>query len=453
MLAFTFKSQGQAGAACLVDTIPIGKKSYHTGKVDMDFATQDPLVFNTYFHDNQTQLTLTEADFLEIIAYLNIEFNQYNIFFKYRGFEFVPQGGSVNIQSNMLNYQIVNNLGSTALSPDYILMSYTAFIDNKFMFAHETGHIFGLLHTNTGTFGFESTFNTPLVCNGDTLLEGWFPSFTSNSENVTRDETSPKYNAPTKGDLIHDTPAAYGVGTGQEMNVCYNTQTIEYLYSAEVIDNEGDPYVNIDVTNFMNTALSFFPHLDHFTPGQGVRMRETILNEQDLLDRTTTICSLYEPYAGGYYFAGPYNTTLHTPLFQPGFDYRFIACGSGTEIYNEPTACETSFSYQSLNLIKQVDKYSLDLEDIYHPNHSAIVIDQLSNTPEVCYNNYNRSPGGGSVIRFNDGVYNTNTTTTLKDSLQINDPYLIDNLDSGLYVINKDFCDGTQEQTAVYKND
>ncbi|MBA3985412.1 MAG: hypothetical protein H0X63_02290 [Flavobacteriales bacterium] len=55
------------------------------------------------------------------------------------------------------------------------------------------------------------------------------------------------------------------------------------------------------------------------------------------------------------------------------------------------------------------------------------------------------------MIKFNDGVFNNNVTVTEKDSLQINNTNLIDNLDNGLYVINKNYCDGTQEQVVVLK--
>ncbi|MFT6138068.1 hypothetical protein [Patiriisocius sp. Uisw_017] len=39
-----------------------------------------------------------------------------------------------------------------------------------------------------------------------------------------------------------------------------------------------------------------------------------------------------------------------------------------------------------------------------------------------------------------------------KDSLQINNPVLIDNLETGLYKIEKDFEDGSKTQVIIQKN-
>ncbi len=100
------------------------------------------------------------------------------------------------------------------------------------------------------------------------------------------------------------------------------------------------------------------------------------------------------------------------------------------------------------------DANETNYDQIVHPNHSAIRILQLENgstQPWRCYDNDNRAPGGGSVTRFNDGVFNGNVTITQKDSTGINDPNLIYNLNPGLYVIDKDFHDGSQEQQTVVK--
>lgn len=68
-----------------------------------------------------------------------------------------------------------------------------------------------------------------------------------------------------------------------------------------------------------------------------------------------------------------------------------------------------------------------------------------------CYDNWNRGPKSGSITRFNDGIFNGNITVTPKDSLGINDPLLIDNLDEGLYKVDKNFEDGTTKETVIFK--
>lgn len=70
---------------------------------------------------------------------------------------------------------------------------------------------------------------------------------------------------------------------------------------------------------------------------------------------------------------------------------------------------------------------------------------------QKCYDNYNRKPKDGSVTRFNDNILNANITVTPKDSLSINNPVLINNLDPGLYKVEKNYEDGTTQETIIYK--
>jgi len=71
--------------------------------------------------------------------------------------------------------------------------------------------------------------------------------------------------------------------------------------------------------------------------------------------------------------------------------------------------------------------------------------------PRKCYDNNNKAPNGGSVTRFNDGVFNANVTITPKDSMGINDQHLIQNLQNGLYTIDKTYDDGSTQQTVIQK--
>lgn len=182
--------------------------------------------------------------------------------------------------------------------------------------------------------------------------------------------------------------------------------------------------------------------------GQGIRARETI--EDGYFDAALTdMASLYEPYAGGYYGAG--NTEPSPPLFQPGFDYTFLKCSCDCP---EPSAYyDTSFSYTN-TVVLSISKYETDFNAITHPNHSAISIGiPLCGAVQVrrCYDNDNIIPKNGSVIRFNDGVFNGNVTITPKDSIGINNPILINELEPGLYNIKKEYYDGTVEENVIYK--
>lgn len=135
-------------------------------------------------------------------------------------------------------------------------------------------------------------------------------------------------------------------------------------------------------------------------------------------------------------------------MFQYGFDYVFYDT-SQAAIYNQPSAYEdTSFWYGS-----EIQSYGVDYNaPIIHNNHSAFKILQLdANYPRMCYNNYNRQPNGGSVIKFLDGVPNSNYTITTKDSVQINSLNLVEDLDPGLYNIQKNFVDGASQEQMILK--
>lgn len=57
----------------------------------------------------------------------------------------------------------------------------------------------------------------------------------------------------------------------------------------------------------------------------------------------------------------------------------------------------------------------------------------------------------GSITLFKDGVINGNVTITPKDSLGINNPTLINDLDRGLYNIKENYDDGTIKENVIFK--
>ena len=91
-------------------------------------------------------------------------------------------------------------------------------------------------------------------------------------------------------------------------------------------------------------------------------------------------------------------------------------------------------------------------EDIVHLNNTAIRIVQLEDTPRRCYSNLAKNANSGTIVKFNDGVINANVTATAKDSLGINDPNLVNNLENGLFLIETNFDDGTQDQKVILKD-
>jgi len=194
---------------------------------------------------------------------------------------------------------------------------------------------------------------------------------------------------------------------------------------------------------------------DQFTAGQNIRMREAINDDVfgSFAAAETTIASLYEPYVGEYYESGPLPANYQPPLYQPGFDYNFVSC----DCLNENDCPlpldygETDFTYNEqigTFIHKEESNYSI----ITHPNHTAINILQLDEPqPWRCYDNNNRKPNGGTIIKFNDNVLNTNVTITPQDSTSINNVNLLNNLQPGLYNIIKQYQGGNTQENVIFK--
>lgn len=106
-----------------------------------------------------------------------------------------------------------------------------------------------------------------------------------------------------------------------------------------------------------------------------------------------------------------------------------------------------------------IEPNETNFNSITHPNHTAIQIMFQTSLPETygqntrkCYDNWNKAPIGGSVTKFNDGIFNANVTITPQDSTSINNPNLLLQLDQGLYKIEKNYEDGAVNQQVIYKD-
>ncbi|MAZ72028.1 MAG: hypothetical protein CMC70_02675 [Flavobacteriaceae bacterium] len=421
--------------------------------------TFGPVVINIHFwrivYDNGSAHTnhITENDVLLAISEINRELNQYNIFFKYRGFKDIPiteiyiplkpayltsfinsYNGPLEVKKpdafNMyVPYDYQESYGGSATM--FGRMSQVKrenFYKSEIL--HELGHNLGLLHP---FYAFQE--NAVETC-----------------EHVTRNPLDPYYNADTHGDRITDTAAT---------NVlrAYNTNEFTCEYEGNDKDCEETDYdiFQNDVRNFMNYVPQDDLSCDKmFSIGQGIRMREALDIDcsSQYANAFTTVAALYEPYKGEYFLAGPSYPSIYTPYFQPGFDYEFVECCCN---YPQPADYyDMSFSFNPLNVVKHIPDDETDYSSIYHPNHTAIVIEEVDLSlgytyARKCYDNNNRNPKGGSVIRFNDGVFNANVTITPQDSTAINSPNLINNLDQGLYKIEKEYNDGSTQETVIYK--
>jgi len=293
---------------------------------------------------------------------------------------------------------------------------------NTYLPVHEIGHNFGLKHT------FHNYDN-------------------SSCERVTRIPTDINYNADEAGDEVTDTDACPKLSSGVNHNDCLYTGTETNFYNEDFNISEAT----------VRTMMSYIPWSspcpNSFTVGQKIRAWQTIVDNPNVFGPgETTVASLYEPYKGTYYNAGPILPN-QIPLFQPGFEYRFVACNCSC---SQPAPYGTPFTYDVARVLKYVSPNETNYSTIFHPNHSAINIEEVDIAfqnvqVERCYDNFNRTPSGGSITRFNDDVFNNNITLTPQDSLGINSPNLINDLQQGLYKIEKVFIDGSNEETIIYK--
>tara|TARA_Y100000052_G_scaffold15363_1_gene15000 strand:+ start:197 stop:475 length:279 start_codon:yes stop_codon:yes gene_type:complete len=77
--------------------------------------------------------------------------------------------------------------------------------------------------------------------------------------------------------------------------------------------------------------------------------------------------------------------------------------------------------------------------------------DGYGQTLRRCYDNWNKAAMNGSLTQFNDGVFNTNVTITPQDSTQINNPNFVNELNPGLYKVDKNYDDGSSKETIILK--
>lgn len=256
-------------------------------------------VFNVRFHViyNDDGVTRTNNlgdpgipigfnEVMNAIRDLNVNFNQFNIFFKYWGYDQINETDYLNLET----LEELNQLRTNYSTPDAINIfilngaawgapSRSGFLDDDWFIrpwtqVHEMGHNFGLSHVYAANNG---------ICEHATRVPG------------------PNFNATTAGDWILDTlPVGNADNTYFNSNCdytggaigCYNepiqatTLTNGYFIS-------GPPFYNFLNAEEVNSACSPI-----FTPGQGVKMRENIVGfwAAQYNAHRNTVESLYQPF-------------------------------------------------------------------------------------------------------------------------------------------------------------
>ncbi len=506
--SITFSQEGYIECATQDnnDPVPSGVYSYSTDPTS--YLEGDPVVLNVKFwkvndSNGDFYADFSEDKLLEGIAKLNISFNQYNIFFKYRGWEDLNSPADLpDIRRECIpddpnypdgdctwgckDYAITDPNG-------YSILDYCQALgeDSLFVFARDNGlrdTSAMNIYVTSWNVGFGNVaggigHNQLVVKVGSLNEKGMTHEMghvlglghtRSIHEHVTRDITDPNYNASCvgvtincKGDYIHDTAANPGFRQcDSNGEYCYPWIMENCTYNPDSPEEDNsippEPYAGAifpeDVINVMGNAYDCMVD-DSFTPGQVNWMHETIEYDAEVQATVTTVASLYEPYKGEYPEYYPYPEPWELPLFQPGFAYFFVACDGE---YPQPAPYGELFYYDLSNTLFSVNSDETAYNTIIHPNHSAIVLkpvsisenDEVFKQPQKCYNNYSSPPViGGTIIKFNDNVLNTNVTITEQDSISINDTELIENLQPGLYNIIKNYNNGETQENVILKED
>lgn len=412
-------------------------------------------VFNVRFHVvyNDDGVTRTNNvgdvgipigfdEVMNAIRDLNVNFNQFNIYFKYFGFDKINETDYLQLEtyeemtqlrtaysiSNAINIFIVN--GTVFGAP-----ARTNFFDDNWFIrswtqCHEMGHNFGLVHVYAATNG---------IC-----------------ERATRDIQNPNFNATTAGDWVLDTHAFGNANDNNFTNCNYIGGAIDCHGAAiepATLTNgyfvAGPPY-----NNFLNAEDIYSTCLPSFTPGQGVRMRNAITGywASSYNAQMNTIESLYQPFEeitfGGNTVIsiedledGNANVCRNLKVrhrFQKGFDYVFPDNDGNPDlnifgVNDLPENINHDLNYNVI--INQID-----------PNSEGTVL--LCTRGQFC----EIEPFISGIDIKTDFLGSYNFTVEEWDRLKVSDPDLYQYLESNKYhIIKKETDKGVIYQVTIYK--
>lgn len=424
------------------------------------FNSPKPFVFEVDFmYRGLSVVTIDEA--IQMVQELNLEFKVAGIFFKLGDVYERPLNG-IPLNADRLTYYLNPNASGGFAPPGAptITISY-ADRTNPTIYKHETGHYFGLIHVGAGA---DYTVGVNANCQGGYNLNHIADPGTD-AENVTRDFANPNsgYNANIAGDLVHDTNAAFNLPPS-----CSGANGFEYVFNPNAVDNQGDPYVDIQVTNIMRNIpianVSELPILESFTPGQFTRMRATIQTNPFLLSKVKSESILYSAYKWNdsyaqyntnyFYPGGPWDNAIESRL-TPGLTYTLQRCtNQGVGPFLSPA------DYPIQNFIVNVPVDELFYADtltpsrVVHELYYSIRIHELDdqiNGTYACWDPQVRI-SSGRIIRFKDNILNANVEIQQLSESEASDQQLEENLQPGLYAVERQLNTGQIQQNVVRKD-
>ena len=422
-------------------------------------------VINIFFHvvtDNNGNIDLTggttgttpntygEEEMMEVIWALNRVYGQYNIFFKYRGFDVIANSNLTNyittdtspyMISGNFNVFIMNNLGGNqgfgnSIRARVIFAAMENHMERSLV--HEIGHCMDLLHTfNPGPFSIPGS-----------------PGQTVGCEHVTRDPNDPDYNAHYTGDMVEDTAAE-----GTNFNWSNWNSNCEFVNPTNLMDCDGTGvFADIEL-NYLSSSLP--PGCNDayvLTPGQALRARTFLKNAPSWYqDCLTTVEELYKPYFSG---AVPYDIRTVSDngdgtltvcwrkkwecRFQKGFYYDFKGIVTGSSYIVEED------EWPVLNPVRDiyVQVYRSNVianSNKLMPNDYRVRMPSMNG--DICLSETVISGSMVSTLMIGSNVY---TQTTLTPA-QLTDPNFYTTLTPGYYhIITKQTAQGLTFTKTVY---
>ncbi|MEY2701469.1 MAG: hypothetical protein RLY43_89 [Bacteroidota bacterium] len=447
-------------------------------------------VYNIYFHslkDSNGDILIGEEEIMNAVRDLNVAFNQFRIFFKYRGSNDIPAPEYLDLRhsgnplspnlptphdlndysivngfqsDNAINIFVVHNIWQYANGVEIILPGFTSpfynsnvnsnmpnlFLMKDFfntgVLVHEMAHVFGARHTNHNGVGLT-------------------PPTTSVCEYVNRTYSSDPfvYNATYAGDGVEDTYASPSEYLDEDVDASGVYVGLQRDCSGVFLGTDGVLYktYQVPIKNFMNVnRLEDIQFQGEFTVGQGLRMRVLIDSgslDSVLLLTETTVASLYEPFetsfvAGMYVistndlgngYAEVCRNRLEKHRFQKGFDYTFPENdGNPDQVTADINVIpfDVNHTYNYPIVISQVD-----------PNYVGTVLVDCTRGVVCAEEEF---VSGTDMITDFIGSYNF--TIDQWDKLKVSDPNLYDYLENNKYhIIKKETKTGVIIEVLIYK--
>lgn len=283
----------------------------------------NPICVNVWFHiikDNNGNNGYNSNNLNTIIQLLNSRYNPHNIVFNLSGYDIINNPYytqtnfisnstifnnliNVNKKTNALNIYLgaVDNSGSVTGKangiPGYaVAISFSRI--NTSTVPHEVGHVLNLFHTHHGS-----------AC-----------EFESNNSNYCQELINGS-NCGTCGDFVCDTPADPCIGG-----------LVTPFSACSYIGTETQNGISYQPNT--HNIMSYSPHLcrDHFSIGQGTRMRQALLNNPTLNAFISTSC---------YQITGPdlicTNGTYNISNFPSGASVIWSILQNGIVTFNDNT--------------------------------------------------------------------------------------------------------------------